>query len=120
MGMLSEENGEDNSDVEDDANEVNGGDSSDSSDTTIRRSRTLSPPCSSAFGNAAAPEGYKLLEHCPALESDADLSNFVDKLVLVGHDSRQARGWFVGRVHSLVLSSPFGCGSAARPRAQMW
>ena len=25
------------------------------------------------------------------------------KLVLVGHDSRQARGWFVGRVHSLVL-----------------
>ena len=70
--------------------------------TTIRRSRTLSPPCSSATPQLPS-EGYKLLEHCPALESDADLSNFVDKLVLVGHDSRQARGWFVGRVHSLVL-----------------
>ena len=98
---VEENGGEDDSDVDDDADEVDGGDGSDSSDDDTALEDTVA----TFIGDAAAPEGYKLLEHCPPLESDADLANFVGKLVLVGHDSRQARGWFVGRVHSLALSA---------------
>ena len=55
------------------------------------------------IGNATAPAGYKIIAECLPLESDDELRELMGKLVLTGHDSRQARGWFIGRVHSLTL-----------------
>ena len=81
--------------------EAEGGDtdsSADDDDTAI-------PGTVATFiGSAVAPEGYEIVGSCAPLATEADLHNFIGKIVYVGHDSKQARGWFVGRVHSCDLS----------------
>jgi len=52
------------------------------------------------IGNAAAPDGFKILEECPPLDSDSDKQNFIGKTVLIGWDSKAAQGWFLGTAHS--------------------
>ena len=47
-----------------------------------------------------APEGYKILDESPSLESEEEKQSFIGKIVLVGWDSKQAEGWFLGTVHS--------------------
>ena len=42
--------------------------------------------------------------HCPPLSSEAELQNFIGKVVYVGHDSRAASAWFIDRVQSRNLS----------------
>lgn len=44
------------------------------------------------------------MSECPPLTSEADLQNFIGKYIYVGHDSRAASGWFIGRVQSRNLS----------------
>jgi hypothetical protein len=39
-----------------------------------------------------------------SLSSEAELQNFIGKVVYIGHDSRAASGWFIGRVQSRNLS----------------
>ena len=91
---FSEANGEE-------VGEASGGDDTDSSEDDTALEGTVA----TFIGNATAPAGYKIITECRPLESDADLRELVGKLVLTGHDSRQARGWFIGRVHSLTLSA---------------
>ena len=78
-----------------------GGDNEDSSDDD-----TAIPGMVATFiGNATAPAGYAIVDVCPPLETNLDLNNFIGKTILVGHDSKQARGWFRGLVHSTGLSA---------------
>ena len=51
------------------------------------------------------PAIYAIVDVCPPLETKQDLNNFIGKNILVGHDSKQARGWFRGLVHSTGLST---------------
>ena len=39
------------------------------------------------------------------VETEADKQEFIGKIVYIGHDSKQARGWFSGRVQSRDLSA---------------
>ena len=81
--------------------EVSGGDASDSSDDDTALEGTVA----TFIGDANAPAGYKIIEECLPLETPSDLQAFVGRIVLIGHDSSQARGWFLGRVHSTTLSA---------------
>jgi hypothetical protein len=80
--------------VDDDDDDFSGGeDSSDEEDDTADTVATY-------IGNATAPEGYKIVEECPALTTDPDQQNFIGKTVLMGWDTKDAQGWFLGTVHS--------------------
>ena len=77
------------------------GDNEDSSDDDTAIPGTVA----TFIGNATAPAGYAIVDVCPPLETNQDLNNFIGKTILVGHDSKQARGWFRGLVHSTGLSA---------------
>jgi hypothetical protein len=102
-----EENAVDSSDEEIDKEidssdaEAEDGDSSSCED----EDDTADPGTIATFiGNAEAPAGYTIIEGC-ALETEADKQEFIGKIVYIGHDSKQARGWFIGRVQSRDLSA---------------
>ena len=99
---IEDDGEEDGSEVDDDDDdEVEGGDAVDSSDDDTALEGTVA----TYIGNASAPDGYKIIDDCLPLETREEMNMLVGKLVLIGHDSQQARGWFVGRVHSLALSA---------------
>ena len=79
---------------------VGGDDSSDSEEDDTAIPGTIT----TFIGNATAPDGYKMVDSCAPLETDADLEKFIGRIVYIGHESNKARGWFVGRVHSRKLS----------------
>lgn len=83
-----------------DEDEVSGGDSEVSSDDDTAVPGTIA----TYIGNASAPPGYRIVTVCAKLETAEDLQNFIGKTLLVGHDSKQACGWFIGLVHSTALS----------------
>ena len=58
-----------------------------------------------AIGNAAAPEGWKVIKEAPALNTEPELQALIGKHILYGHDSRAATGWLIGCVHSRNLTA---------------
>jgi hypothetical protein len=75
-------------------------DSSDEEDDTADISSVAN-----AIGNAAAPEGWKVIKEAPALNTEPELQALIGKHILYGHDSRAATGWFIGCVHSRNLTA---------------
>lgn len=56
-------------------------------------------------GNAPPLAGFTFATSCPPLETPADRNSLIGRLVYVGWDSNGVRGWYMGTIHSTVVSA---------------
>jgi hypothetical protein len=55
------------------------------------------------IGSAKAPGGWKIITEVPPLDTQLERQQLIGKMVLYGHDSKQASGWFLGTVQSSTV-----------------
>lgn len=96
-GETREEGGEGGDDEFDDEDEYEGGE--DESDQELDDD-TGDGMVRSSIGNAVVSDKYKIIEECPPVDTRQKRQQLIGKYVLVGWDTDDVSGWFVGKIHS--------------------
>ena len=86
---------------EDSEDEYEGGEEDDEDDDDTAEPGTMA----TYVGNAVAPAGYKILEECPPMTTDAEMSALIGKQGLFGWDNTVASGWYLGKIQGRGLSA---------------